>query len=628
MRQRRVVLVEMPGQKGYLPLAAGYLVATARSDPKIESACTFDLMFPDMTSSPAAMSERIAVGTPPDLVAFSLQGWSLRWADRVAAKLKARYPRTIVIYGGNHVSFQGRRLLPQRSFVDCIVNGEGELVFRDILRGLIERDFNTRIFAEIAGVAFLDVDRNCHETSQPQRIQDLSTVPSPYLSGVLNVREPSILTALLETNRGCPYACSFCYWGAAVNSKLRQFDLDRVFREMELLAAAKVESWYICDANFGILKRDAAIVDKIIELRRTTEFPRVVHTNWAKNSNEIIVKLAASLNQSGTHSTFTIAAQSTDKQTLEYARRSNMAINQVEHLARLCRENGVIPRGELIWGLPGESYERFKESFDTLAAHTDAISVYPHYVLPNTDFDRYRDRFGIHTAQLEFDTDYEYCVEHADMSRRDFEKGLRFIVANNILNVASTFFVVYPRIAHRIAGIPPSAIIEQFADWLEDNTLPTAQALAAFVRRPAARHRHSLAQVWHAIGTDRDSFLDLVAAYLEEAIHAVVGSAEREVLREAYRYDRALFPIVDTPAIEEGTKSNEYMAQYTFDYDFLRVQRGEELQVSKRPLLYEIHYPKGLWRYAVDKWYFGLLSYRGRAQYTIAESVSGTEIGK
>ena len=34
---------------------------------------------------------------------------------------------------------------------------------------------------------------------------------------------------MLESNRGCPYGCTFCDWGSATLSKVRNFDLDRVY---------------------------------------------------------------------------------------------------------------------------------------------------------------------------------------------------------------------------------------------------------------------------------------------------------------------------------------------------------------------------------------------------------------
>src|SRR4029453_162177 len=38
--------------------------------------------------------------------------------------------------------------------------------------------------------------------------------------------------ATQETNRGCPYSCSFCDWGSSTMSKLRRFGMERVAPEI------------------------------------------------------------------------------------------------------------------------------------------------------------------------------------------------------------------------------------------------------------------------------------------------------------------------------------------------------------------------------------------------------------
>ena len=144
--------------------------------------------------------------------------------------------------------------------------------------------------------------------------------------------------------------------------------------------------------------------------------------------------------------------QSGTPEALEIAHRSNMKINRIDELASLCRAEGVVPRGELIWGLPGEDLEHFYASYDQLAVHTDALSVYPLYILPNTEYHERQRELGIATRAVERDTDYLYCVEHADMSFDDFLTGLRFIVANNVLKVGSTFARAFPRVATRSAA--------------------------------------------------------------------------------------------------------------------------------------------------------------------------------
>ncbi len=45
--------------------------------------------------------------------------------------------------------------------------------------------------------------------------------------------------AIIETNRGCPYGCTFCDWGSATLSRIRKFDLERVVRRARVVRAAQ-----------------------------------------------------------------------------------------------------------------------------------------------------------------------------------------------------------------------------------------------------------------------------------------------------------------------------------------------------------------------------------------------------
>ncbi len=616
MNKKRVVFIDVPGQSGYLPLAGGYLIATAKSDLNVSNSISFQLLYPHPASKLEDILQSItSIKQPPELIAFSVQGWAIPFVDLLAARLAKEYPKAIIMYGGNHVTDQGKQLLQNRDYVKAICNGEGEFLFKELMLGLANHGLSDDVLRSVAGITFRTSEGDIFESPRRDRIQDIDEIPSPYLDGTLDLTKDDINTVLIETNRGCPYKCSFCYWGSATNSKVRKFSLDRVFSEMELFAQHEIESWYICDANFGMLKRDFEIVDKIIELKNTYGFPRVVHTNWAKHSNEKIVALVSKLNKEGIHSTFTVAAQSMDDHTLELAQRKNMAINNIKDLTDLCRKNNVVPRGELIFGLPGESYNTFLKSYDKIVDYTDAISVYPHYILPNTHYSDKRDKFSIKTEAAEFDTAYEYCTEHADMSRDDFIRGMKFIIANNIVKVGGNVFVVYNRTVNAVAGITQSQLLEKLVDWIPSSQDPIAKLLTPFLRNPLATHRHMLARVWNIIRDRRDDFLNMIELFADERIHSLVDPQKADILSQSLKYDFALYPKCIKNDVVLSTPNDCYESEYSFDYDFLSFQQGKDTKPIKKKSNYRIFYRKGLSEYPFDKWYFGFISFRGECKY-------------
>ena len=102
---------------------------------------------------------------------------------------------------------------------------------------------------------------------------------------------------ILETDRGCPFKCTFCDWGSLTHQKMKTFDLGRVYDEMTLLSKKEVESFHFTNSNLGIFKeRDYKIIDYLCNLHKKTGYPKIVNeagyskTPQEKNSNLEIKK--------------------------------------------------------------------------------------------------------------------------------------------------------------------------------------------------------------------------------------------------------------------------------------------------------------------------------------------------
>src|SRR5690606_16688595 len=156
--------------------------------------------------------------------------------------------------------------------VDITVRGEGEATFADLLmalRGSVgDGPPDLSVLGDVPGLCFRLGDRVVR-TADRDRIADLDTIPSPVLTGLFDgfIPAESNGAVVLETIRGCPYGCTFCDWGSATLSRIRKFDLDRVFAELEWCAEHHMLTVGIADANFGIFERDVQIAEKIAELK-------------------------------------------------------------------------------------------------------------------------------------------------------------------------------------------------------------------------------------------------------------------------------------------------------------------------------------------------------------------------
>lgn len=181
--------------------------------------------------------------------------------------------------------------------------------------------------------------------------------------------------------------CTFCEWGEASLNKVRPIADGRVLAEYEWFADHGVELLYNCDANYGILKRDLAITEALVETKRRKGAPVQFRAAFAKNSNEKIFQIATALHEAGMLKAVTLAMQSMDDGVLEIIKRTNIKVDNFGPLIERYAAAGMPTYTELILGLPGETLGSYLAGIDTLldAGQHDGLTIYPCVLLPNTE---------------------------------------------------------------------------------------------------------------------------------------------------------------------------------------------------------------------------------------------------
>jgi len=112
-------------------------------------------------------------------------------------------------------------------YVDVVVHKEGEIPFRTLLETLVEQP-TFRDFSDIPGMSF-NWNGEMRTSGRLEFLPKIIDYPSPITNGYLNrsLDEADRLGVarggVWETNRGCPYSCTFCDWGGLVAAKLRVF---------------------------------------------------------------------------------------------------------------------------------------------------------------------------------------------------------------------------------------------------------------------------------------------------------------------------------------------------------------------------------------------------------------------
>ena len=245
------------------------------------------------------------------------------------------------------------------------------------------------------------LDRSSCEIFAPRDIkdEDLDSFPSPYTTGVLDPFLEKGLTPLLETNRGCPFACTFCVWGVGERNKIQQLNLDRVYADLDYVSQYGVNfpQLVFVDANFGILKRDVDIARYIRKVYEDTGAFASIEVYWSKSAQEHMVEIGRIL---GHLSNTYIAFQSLDDDVLKSIKRSNISTKRLVSLISRLKKYTHTTRTDILVGLPGESFDSHLRSLNTALAYgiNDILGGEVH-LLPGSEMNtkESREKFGLKT---------------------------------------------------------------------------------------------------------------------------------------------------------------------------------------------------------------------------------------
>ena len=296
-----------------------------------------------------------------NVVLFSTYVWNKNYNYALARRLKEINPECITIFGGPELPFTKLNIFEKCPFIDIVIKGEGEITLKNILECIVEK----KLFVTVTGLV-INQNGVAVDTGASTRIDNQDDIPSPYLTGVFDgiMAETTGIewNATLETNRGCPYQCTFCDWGSLTYNKVKKFNIDRVFAELDWIAKNKCGFVTITDANFGMfVERDDAIANKLLALQDEYGYPASLSITWAKNQKPEVFAIVAKLIKSPRfNSGLTVSVQSMDTNVLENIKRKNLDQHKISDIFATCEKYNVPVYTEVILGLPGETISSWK----------------------------------------------------------------------------------------------------------------------------------------------------------------------------------------------------------------------------------------------------------------------------
>ncbi|MFT7521125.1 MAG: radical SAM superfamily enzyme YgiQ (UPF0313 family) [Kiritimatiellia bacterium] len=341
-----------------LPLAAGLLIATARLDPQIDAAVQFSICVDRV-----AIDRAVQDLDNPDLLGVSMYPWNTAYSLAVAKAAKQADPGVIIVAGGPAVPRRpatARAYFQAHPFLDVLVFGEGELAFRELLRAHLDGSS----LDEVPCIAFRAPNHDedpCQFTTAPARVLDFTKTGSPYLDGTFDAlvaeHPERFAMALIETNRGCPFSCTFCDW--SMTKRVVELPYDRVVAELDWTAAHAMSTVCFTDANFGMRKRDKRIALHLAANKHRTGWPRTCYFYLTKNNHGRNLQTIDILHEASIGYCVGLAVQDFDDDVLLAVKRDNIQTDHSDKLGKICAERGIRTHNELILGLPHQTYDSF-----------------------------------------------------------------------------------------------------------------------------------------------------------------------------------------------------------------------------------------------------------------------------
>ncbi|WP_299262740.1 B12-binding domain-containing radical SAM protein [uncultured Psychrosphaera sp.] len=277
----------------------------------------------------------------PTIVGFGVYIWNIVETTNVVSLLKVIAPEVIVVLGGPEVSYESEsQAIVQDS--DYVLTGEADISFYELCRDIINNNApDTKIMK-----------------SKPVDLKDLE-MPYQYYS------DEDLKNRLLyvEASRGCPFKCEFCL--SSLDTKSNPYELTVFLQEMEVLYQRGARNFKFIDRTFNLDINTSIQIMQFFLDRMTDDLYlhfEVVPDHLPRKLKEMLAQFPANTLQ------FEIGIQTFNQEVQTNISRKQNNPKSKDNLIWLKENTSAHLHADLIFGLPGETFESFKDSFDQLYA--------------------------------------------------------------------------------------------------------------------------------------------------------------------------------------------------------------------------------------------------------------------
>jgi radical SAM superfamily enzyme YgiQ (UPF0313 family) len=304
----------------------------------------------------------------PFIVAASNYMWNINLTYEAIKVVKERYPSAIIVVGGpNYPDSQEEQVswLKEHPLVDFYVYRDGEIPFSNLVEHLLNENNLETIKKKKLESCHAIINDEAYFGELALRPKDLSIIPSPYTTGLMDKFFDQKFLPMIQTNRGCPFSCTFCTEGNRYYSIVSKLSFDHKKSEVDYIVdkVKYTKTLRVTDSNFGMYKEDVDFCKYLGEVQKKTGYPEYISCSTGKNQKERVLE-CNKLVQNALR--LTASVQSLNENVLKNMKRSNISLDGIIEMSDTVSDTDSHSYSEIILGLAGDTLDAQKESIKGL----------------------------------------------------------------------------------------------------------------------------------------------------------------------------------------------------------------------------------------------------------------------